>query len=150
MEVFYDRESDMYYAKERVDNQTIELGMDCEYYNDTRSSSWWNIYITIYNKRKDMYSNMDKKVITGLNPFKTFSKARAMFNAVESTLINKELINGNEKEITIFCTWVDNRRRDAYYRFLHSMGYDWGVTPQLKKKCIMKTYKKEDVNNENT
>ena len=148
MEVIHDRESDMYYARERVDNQTIELGMDCEYFNDTRNSSWWNIYITVFNKRKDMFSNMDKHTITGLNPFKTFAKAREMFKEVEKTLIEEELINGYENEITIFCTWVDNRRRDAYYRVLHPLGYDWGRTPRLKHKCIMKTYRKEDFKNE--
>lgn len=28
------------------------------------------------------------------------------------------------------------------------MGYDWGLTPILKHKCIMKVYTREDLNPE--
>ena len=31
--VIYDEESDTYYQRRRVDNQTIELGMNCTYYS---------------------------------------------------------------------------------------------------------------------
>ncbi len=142
MAVEYREEDDTYYERYKVDNQTIELGIN--YYDESFNDrhSYWNVYITIFNKRKDMYSNMDKKIITGKNPFKTFTTARKMFKDVEYEVIQKELIYGSFDEVTIFCTWVDNRRRDAYYKVLHKMGYDWGTID--RQKCIMKTFKRED------
>ena len=149
MKVFYDRETDAYICREQIDNQTIELGMNCEYETCDRTT-FWNIYISVHNKRKDMYDNMDKHTITGKNPFQTFIKAREMFYAVEAEVLKQELFlkdNAPEK-IVIYCTWVDNRRRDAYYKVLSKMGYTWGRTPRLKQKCIMKIYKREDLNKE--
>ena len=146
MAVEYRTEDDTYVSRRRVGNQTIELGMN--YFDSTNNNrrSWWNVYITIFNKRKDMYSNMDKKIITGQNPIATFINAREMFYEVEAYLLDHELVHGGFDEVTIFCTWVDNRRRDAYYKVLSRMGYNWGMIG--KEKCIMKTYKLEDVNPE--
>ena len=48
MEVIYDRESDQYYQRRRVDNQTIELGMNCTDWVLETKETWWNIYITFY------------------------------------------------------------------------------------------------------
>ena len=146
MAVEYRAEDDTYFERRKVGNQTIELGINYYDENIHDRKSWWNIYITIFNKRKDMYSNMDKKVITGKNPFATVVAAREMFSNVEAYLLDHELVHGGFDEVTIFCTWVDNRRRDAYYRVLSRMGYDWGRIG--KEKCIMKTYKLEDINPE--
>ncbi len=146
MAVEYRAEDDTYFERRKVGNQTIELGINYYDENIHDRKSWWNIYITIFNKRKDMYSNMDKKVITGKNPFATVVAAREMFSNVEAYLLDRELVHGGFDEVTIFCTWVDNRRRDAYYRVLSRMGYDWGRIG--KEKCIMKTYRLEDINPE--
>ena len=146
MAVEYRAEDDTYFERRKVGNQTIELGINYYDENIHDRKSWWNIYITIFNKRKDMYSNMDKKVITGKNPFATVVAAREMFSNVEAYLLDHELVHGGFDEVTIFCTWVDNRRRDAYYRVLSRMGYDWGRID--KEKCIMKTYRLEDINPE--
>ena len=146
MAVEYRAEDDTYFERRRVGNQTIELGMNYYDENIHDRKSWWNVYITIFNKRKDMYTNMDKKVITGKNPFATVIAAREMFSNVEAYLLDHELVHGGFDEITIFCTWVDNRRRDAYYKVLSRMGYDWGRID--KEKCIMKTYRLEDINPE--
>lgn len=144
MAVEYRIKDDTYYERRRIGNQTIELGINYYDRNIHDRKSWWNIYITVFNKRKDMYSNMDKKIITGKNPFATVLAAREMFYNVEAYLLDKELVNDGSDEITIFCTWVDNRRRDAYYKVLHRMGYDWGLIDG--EKCIMKTYKRSDIN----
>ena len=145
MEVIYDRESDQYYQRRNVDNQTVELGMNCTNWDEINKTSYWNIFLTVYNKRKDAYTNMDKKVITGQNPFATFIMARDMFYDVEAEVLKKELLYGHSDKVIIFCTWVDNRRRDAYYRVLSKMGYNWGLTPNLKHKCIIKTFTKENL-----
>ena len=146
MAVEYREEDDTYFERRKIGNQTIELGINYYDENIHDRKSWWNIYITIFNKRKDMYTNMDKKIITGKNPFATVIAAREMFSNVEAYLLDHELVHGSFDEVTIFCTWVDNRRRDAYYRVLSHMGYEWGRIG--KEKCIMKTYRLEDINPE--
>lgn len=146
-EVIYRDEDETYYQRRKVGNQTIELGINFYTETDNNCKSWWNIYITIFNKRKDMYSNMYKKIITGKNPIATVLNAREMFNEVEKYVISYELTNGNYDELTIFCTWVDNRRRDVYYKVLSRLGYDWGRLPS-GEKCIMKTYLLEEETNE--
>jgi len=141
--VIYDRESDQYYQRRRVGNQTIELGMNCTDWIEENKESWWNIFLTIYNKRKDAFTNMDKKVITGQNPFATFATARDMFYDVEAEVLKRELEYGHSNKVVIFCTWVDNRRRDAYYRVLNKHGYDWGKCSG--GKCIMKTFTRDNL-----
>ena len=123
--------------------------MNCNYSSKSGETTWWNIYISVHNKRKDMYDNMDKHTITGKNPFATFSKAREMFYELEAHVLKEELLYRPKcDKVIFFCTWVDNRRRNAYYRVLSKMGYNWGLTPILKHKCIMKVYTKEDLNPE--
>lgn len=146
-EVIYREDDDTYYQRRKVGNQTIELGINFYTDNEHDRKSWWNIYITIFNKRKDMYSNMDKKIITGKNPIVTALTAREMFSKVEKCVIDNELTNSSYDEITIFCTWVDNRRRDVYYKVLSRLGYDWGRLPS-GEKCIMKTYLLKEEPNE--
>lgn len=137
MSVIYREEDDTYYERQRVDNQTIELGMNFHSQNAHDRKAYFNVYITIFNKRKDMYTNMDKKVITGTNPIANALVAREMFKRVEQYLLVKEFKYWDE--ITIFCTWVNNRRRDAYYKVLSRWGYNWGIVDG--QKCIMRTFK---------
>ena len=146
MAIIYDKESETFYEQRIIDNQTIELGMNLTDWND-KHKAWYNIYLTVFNKRKDMWNNMDKKVITGKNPFATFTIARDMFYDIEAAVLRYEFVYRDTEEVVLYCGWVDNRRRNAYYRFLSSLGYDWGTTLELKK-CIQKVYKIENVNPE--
>ena len=110
MAVEYRREDDTYFTRRRIDNQTIELGIN--FIEETDKKSYWNIYVTIFNKRKDMYTNMDKKIITGKNPFKTALAARDMFYEVEAAVLDGELVNGPYDEVAIFC--IDMAMIGAY------------------------------------
>ena len=141
--VIYDKESDQYYQRRRVGNQTVELGMNCTDWVPENKETWWNIFLLVSNKRKNGFTNMDKKLITGKNPFETFAAAHDMFYDVEAEVLKKELLYGKSEKLVIFCIWVDNRRRDAYYRILHKHGYNWGKCSG--GKCIMKTFTKEDL-----
>ena len=109
------------------------------------SSSWWNVALSIYNKRKDMFSNMDKKLSTGIDPFRNFIIARKMFDALEATVIEHGV--NNKQDVVIYCHWEDNRRRDAYYRVLSKKGYRYGKTP-WGQKVIMKKFKYKDYEDE--
>ena len=145
MSVVYDKESDTFYERRKIGNQTIELGMNLTDW-DYNYKAWYNIYLSIAEKRRDFFTNMDRKVITGKNPFATFAEARDMFKDVEAAVLRHELMEGKADEVIIFCTWVDNRRRDAYYRVLSRYGYDWGTTLHMKQKCIRKVFTLDDVN----
>jgi hypothetical protein len=105
------------------------------------SSSWWNVALSIYNKRKDIFSNMDKKLSTGKDLIRNFIIARKMFDALEATVIEHGV--NNKQDVVIYCRWEDNRRRDAYYKVLSKKGYRYGVTP-WGKKVIMKKFKYKD------
>lgn len=105
------------------------------------SSSWWNVALSIYNKRKDMYDNMDKKLSTGKDLIRNFIIARKMFDALEVSVIEDAVYN--KRDVVIYCHWVDNRRRDAYYKILSKKGYRYGVAP-WGQKVIMKKFKWKD------
>ena len=102
------------------------------------SSSWWNVALSIYNKRKDMYDNMDKKLSTGKDLIRNFIVARKMFDALEAKVVEDAVYN--KQDIVIFCHWEDNRRRDAYYKVLSRKGYRYGNAP-WGQKVIMKKFK---------
>lgn len=144
MAVRYRKEDSTYYERRKVGNQTIELGINWLEDSDDERHSWWNVYITVFNKKKDMFKNMDKKAMTGENPLKNAIIAREMFYDVEAYLLDRELVHGRYDTVTIICTWVNNRRRDAYYRVLSKMGYDWGA--YYHERCIKKTYNINDIN----
>ena len=58
----------------------------------------------------------------------------------------------DKRDIVIYCHWVDNRRRDAYYRILSKYGYKYGNVPNETCKVIMKKFRwkdyQEKLNNE--
>ena len=105
------------------------------------SSSWWNIALSIFNKRKDMYDNMDKKLSTGKDLIRNFIIVRKMFDALEATVVEDAI--ANKRDVVIFCHWEDNRRRDAYYKVLSKKGYRYGNAP-WGQKVIMKKFKWKD------
>lgn len=104
-------------------------------------TQWFNVALSIYNKRKDMYDNMDKKLSTGKDLIRNFIIARKMFDALEAVVVEDAI--KNKQDIIIFCYWEDNRRRDAYYRVLSRKGYRYGTSP-YGNKVIMKKFKWKD------
>ena len=108
---------------------------------DLSDTEWFNVALSIYNKRKDMYSNMDKKLSTGKDLIRNFIIARKMFDALELVVVEDAI--RNEKDIIIFTQWEDNRRRDAYYKVLSRKGYRYGTSP-YGNKVIMKKFKWKD------
>ena len=135
MKVRYDRENDEYYIKERIDNQTVKLVFQMHNWNE--DTIFFNVYLTLYNKRNQISDNEAEVKITGANPVKTFFVVRKAFDQ----LVWKVLDEYNWKyDLIIYCTWLDNRRRDAYYKYLSTKGYRYGHIEG--EKCIFKRYKK--------
>lgn len=140
MEVIYDMwENDRLYIREKLSNgQTLHLEMtECTGGADTLQ---WNIALAVYSKRKHANMNEDLKRITGKNPMESVLVGLKAFRLLE----NEVLTRYSDYNNIIFCTWVDNRRRDAYYKILHPKGYDYGILDGCK--CIMKVFPKQVIN----
>lgn len=136
MKVIWDREKYEYYAIEKIGNQTLRMGLSQdEVESDCPKTLNFNIYLNVYTKRKHATKNEAEKRITGKDPIATFFVARKMFDELEAECINGFCENF---DIIIYCTWVDNRRRDAYWKVLSRKGYQWGNI--YGQKCIMKKF----------
>jgi len=135
MIVHYDEENDEYFIKERIGNQTMKMVF--QMYNWNEDTIFFNVYLTLYNKRNQINSNETQVKMTGENPLQTFFVVRKAFRY----LVWKVLDEYNWKyDLIIYCTWLDNRRRDAYYKYLSTLGYRYGRIDG--EKCIFKRYKK--------
>ena len=135
MIVQYDRENDEYFVKERIGSQTLKLVFQMHDWNT--DTIFFNVYLTLYNKRNQIEGNEAEVKMTGANPVKTFFVVRKAFKY----LVWKVLDEYNWKyDLIIYCTWLDNRRRDAYYKYLSTLGYRYGRIDG--EKCIFKRYKK--------
>ena len=141
MVVQYDRENDEYFVKERIGNQTLKLVF--QMYDWNADTIFFNVYLTLYNKRNQIEGNEAEVKMTGENPLLTFFVVRKAFQY----LVWKVLDEYNWKyDLIIYCTWLDNRRRDAYYKYLSTKGYRYGRIDG--EKCIFKRYKKGMENHE--
>lgn len=107
--------------KAPIEDQTLEMGLQWE--EEDRDKITFNIYLALYNKRKHMGINEDKILSTGKNPFMTYKVALKCFDLLEKRCLKEETLA--EKDILLYCHWVDHRRRDVYYKVLHKRGYDW-------------------------
>lgn len=135
MIVQYDKENNEYYIKERIGNQTVKLVFQMHYRN--KDTIVFNVYLTLYNKRNQISNNESEVKMTGANPMRTFFVVRKAFKY----LVQKVLDKYNWRyDLIIYCTWLDNRRRDAYYKYLSTKGYRYGRIDG--EKCIFKRYKK--------
>ena len=142
--VYYNPDEDAYELEYQVGTQTIWMQFGLVNFDREEAfvnTFWFNVALSIYNKSKDMYTNMDKKLSTGIDPVRNFLVARKMYDALEATVIEEAV--RQKKDIIIFCHWMDNRRRDAYYKVLSKKGYKYGNAP-WKQKVIMKKFKWKD------
>ena len=141
MVVQYNSENDEYFIKERIGNQTVKLAFQMHDWN--QDTIFFNVYLTLYNKRNQIISNEAEVKITGENPLQTFFVVRKAFKY----LVWKVLDEYSWKyDLIIYCTWLDNRRRDAYYKYLSTIGYRYGRIDG--EKCIFKRYKKGTESND--
>lgn len=127
-----------YYVEERIDNQSLLMAFQEVNDSDNMDTIFFNVYLNISSKRKHRNQNESNKIITGKNPIKDVLIARRAFDELE-----KEVIKDwkDRKNIVIYCSWVDNRRRDAYYKILSKKGYTYQTIEG--KKVIAKRIKRE-------
>ena len=135
MIVKYSKEKEEYYVDVRLGAQTMHMALSMiDWSGDTVT---FNIYLTLYNKRNQITNNEAEAKITGASPISSFIIARKAFQE----LVKKVLYNYSDRyDVIVLCTWLDNRRRDAYYKYLSTKGYRYGHIDGVK--CIFKRYKK--------
>lgn len=137
MEAKWNHEKNEYYINTPIENQTLHMAFEMDDW--TMDTVWFNVYMTLYNKRKQIDENENKVKITGNNPMQTVAAAIKAFKILERAT----LFGFNDRyNVVIHCHWLDNRRRDAYYRFLSKRGYQYGKDANDGSKWIFKKWKK--------
>lgn len=143
LDINYDRELEEFYVKTKIGRQTFYMAFQKEY--EDCEKIYFNVYLTLYTKRKYIDKNEVNIIMTGENPIQTIITAKKAFNALEKNIVLgfAETIS---KKVVIYCTWLDTKRKSVYYKVLSKKGYDYGRIPGYKDLCIMKTfYSKEDL-----
>lgn len=134
-EIKWNGYDDEYYVNIPIDNQTLYMAFQL---NDwSYDTVYINVCLGVFNKRKHKDYNEDHVLMTGLNPLATAILARKAFRMLE-----KETLDwfNRDRRVIIYCTWLDNVRRDIYYKVLSKMGYRFGTLNG--QKVIMKVWKK--------
>nr|DAJ50685.1 MAG TPA: hypothetical protein [Caudoviricetes sp.] len=131
MNVKYDYTNRTYYIKEKIHNQTMI--MQFEECDRSLDMIYYNVVLGVYNKRKHAQKNEDNAIVTGKYPFETASKAVRAFNLLEQEVIKENKFYN--RKIMIMISWVDNRRRDIYYKYLSKRGYKYEVVDGQKFIC---------------
>ena len=131
MNVKYDYKNRTYYIKEKIHNQTMV--MKFEECDRTLDVTYYNVVLGVYNKRKHAQKNEDNAIVTGKYPFETVAKAVRAFNLLEQEVIKENKFYN--RKIMIMISWVDNRRRDIYYKYLSKRGYKYEVVDGQKFIC---------------
>ena len=131
MNVKYDYKNRTYYIKEKIHNQTMI--MQFEECDRSLDMIYYNVVLGVYNKRKHAQKNEDNSIVTGKYPFETVAKAVRAFNLLEQKAIKENKFYN--RKIMIMISWVDNRRRDIYYKYLSKRGYKYEVADRQKFIC---------------
>lgn len=132
----WDDIDDEYYVDVPIGNQTLHMAF--QEYDWSMDTVYFNVYMTLYSKKNQITSNETHIKSTGRNPFATYKIALGAFKALEKRC----LYDFNDRyNVFIFCTWLDGRRRDTYYKVLSRFGYRYGRNTD-NEKCIYKKFKK--------
>lgn len=131
MNVKYDYKNRTYYIKEKIHNQTMI--MQLEECDRSLDMIYYNVVLGVYNKRKHAQKNEDNAIVTGKYPLETVAKAVKAFNLLEQEVIKENKFYN--RKIMIMISWVDNRRRDIYYKYLSKRGYKYEVVDGQKFIC---------------
>lgn len=131
MNVKYDYKNRTYYIKEKIHNQTMI--MQFEECDRSLDMVYYNVVLGVYNKRKHAQKNEDNAIVTGKYPFETVANAVRAFNLLEQEVIKENKFY--DKKVMIMISWVDNRRRDIYYKYLSKRGYKYEVVDGQKFIC---------------
>ena len=124
---------DEWTCKTKIKNQTVQVSFQPDY---KKGKGYWNIALSIYNKRRQEIDNFDAVKNTGNIGLAGLLFARQAVKDFEQ-IINDEYKTFNKSwRFFLYCSWLDNRRRDIYYRGLKDLGYKF--SQYEGKKVLMK------------
>lgn len=126
-----------YECTTKLDNQTLLLA--AQELSRTNDTIYWNIWLTLSNKRSQRVYNEDHCLSTGLNPFATYRAALCLLKKAELGC----QIEYPEFNHMFVVGWVDKRRRDAYEKVLSKYGYQMGRFERQKR--LIKYVKKGSI-----
>ena len=130
-------DGDICYIDTPIGNQTLHMEFGMSYW--TMDTIWFNVYMTLYNKKSQIKSNENHIKMTGASPMETVAAALKAFKKLEKEILWSYNTRYN---IIVHCTWLDKRRRDAYYKVLSRWGYRYGKDPFDGTKWIFTKWKK--------
>ena len=138
IEIYWDEKEFEYYTDIKIDNQILHMAF--EQYESSLDTVYFNIYMTLYSKRKDIIKNEEYVKSTGKNPMKTIVLARRAFDLLEN-----ECIRGFSRDynVVISCWWLDNKRQKVYERILTKKGYKFGFIDG--QKVLFKKIDKQSI-----
>lgn len=135
MVVDYNRKTDTYSVTEKYDGQKYYMAFECDT-NETGDVCYASVYLHINTKRKRIADEQNNPTTTGKHPFHTYKFCREAFEALMDEFI---LCEGRDYDkLIIEVHWMDNRRRDAYEKFLKKYGFTFAVNPWTRQKCLRK------------
>lgn len=128
-----------YIIQTPIGNQTLEVGLQNIIINNTKTI-YYNIYIAVFHKRKQIIENETGYKITGKSPFATASLILKILNMLEQQALED---HNKHYNITFYCKAIDNRRKNVYNYFLSQRGYSKQYIDNRieKKEVIAKTFK---------
>ena len=116
-----------YFAKETLPSgQTIYI----EFQQDMSGKNiCYNIYLEIFNKKKEIGNNPQHLKSTGRDGVKGLLWAKQKVIEFEEYILDNNRYND---KIIIYCHWDDKRRRDVYERGLNKIGYKFNRLFDIK------------------
>lgn len=120
MEVKHNAKEDIYYIKEKLSNgMTLEMGFQETDYDYVNELIYYNVYLSVYHKRKQKELNEAEMKITGVNPFETYAVALKAYQTLENYVKKEEPYD----DICIIAWGTDGRRRKIYEKILKRYGF---------------------------
>ena len=141
MVVRYDYATRSYEVKEKLSNGQTLLMLFQEMDDIKKNNEiYYNVVLGVYNKRKHAISNELNARITGENPMETVFQAVKAFKMLEKRVWRDAALKN--KNVSVIVSWIDNRRRDAYYSYLSRQNFYF--SQYCGKKVLIKRYTLKD------
>jgi len=142
LQVKYNHEEDEYYIKQIHNGQTYYLAFQ-EGESEDGCIAYYNVYASVYSKRKHRDSNEYNCRSTGRDMFYSYSFFKKAFRLLEQEGIENFYFNYDYDKLIIECGWSDIRRRDVYHKVLSKWGYTY-QRDETGKKILAKHISREE------
>lgn len=130
MNVHWDSKNETYYVKEKIGNQSYKMGF--QKIDKSLDTTYYNVFLAVYSKRKHAAKNEENCLMTGKNPIATIAFARKAFESLEQKIIDQKV------RASVSVWGSDSIRRRIYEKYLIPKGYQYNTVGGLR--CLQKIY----------